>query len=306
MNTEQFGQFAQTFGTRFSPKQKKRFVENLQPLFRSYGYEMKTYEERIGLRKITHVVFGEPSGAEYVFIAGYDTTDRILLGNGKYWPLEESRNKAKTFVNLTLYMLLSLAVAIAGILIIRHGLTYQGWRKLLMIASGVGFILLANVISKGMPNRATFAKTSSLFLLFELASALKGRNAFMFADYGSFSRIGLDFPAKNGLITPQQTVIYADCFSDGDRLLIAYGDKARKQAEKIKSMYKNKTVMQPLSKTDNHRFTGMDNWIVLANVYKDSDDTLYVNNVRTDEDLTVDPQTIDAAVSALKEMENAK
>lgn len=308
MNTEQFGQFARTFGRRRSRKEKNRFVENLQPVFRSYGYDMKLYEQRIGLRKITHVVFGEPARAKFVYVAGYDTNERLIMGNGKYWPLEESRNRAKSLVNLTIYMLLSLAAAVIGIMIIRQGLSYESWRRIVMIASGVGFILLGNAIAQGMPNQTTFAKTSSIFLLFELAGSLKTKdNAFVFLDYGSFSRLGLDFMVKNEIITSSQTVIYFDCFSDGDRLLIGYGDKARKKAEEIKAgCKKRKAVLVPLSDNENNRFTGLDNWIILANVYKDSDESLYVDNVRTDDDLTVDPETIDAVVKILREMGDAK
>ena len=307
MNTEQFGQFARAFGLRRSHKEKKRFVENLTNLFAGYGYSVNMYEDRIGLRKITHVVFGDISSAKYVYAAGYDTGERIVLGNGKYWPLEESRNKSKAFVNLTLYMLISLAIVVVGVLIIRNAFTYEGWKKILNIAAGVGFVLLGNEVAKGLPNRTTFAKTSSIFLLFELADSLRGTDsAFIFLDYGAFSRIGPDFLQKQGLVKEGQTVIYADCFSDGDRLLIGYGSNVRKQAEAIKEKYKKKKVLLPLGETENCRFAGLDNWIVLCNVYKDSDDTLYVDNVRTDDDLTVDPETIDAIAMALKEMRNVK
>ena len=308
MNIEQYGQFAAAFGLRRNRKEKTRFIENLKPLFENYGYKMTVYEDRLGLRKINHVVFGDPGEADYVFVCGYDTTERIILGDGRYWPLEESRNKSKTFVNLTIYLVLAIVLVVVGVLIIRQGFTFEGFRKIVMIITGTAFIYVANRVSQGLPNRTTFAKTSSIFLLFELASAMKGKKySFVFADYGAFSRIGLDFLSKNELVNDRQTVIYVDCMSDGDRLLIAHGPKAGKAAEIIKEKYKGKKAIEALAKGDNHRFTGLDNWIVLCNVYQDEkDDSLYVPNVRTDEDLTIDTETIDNTVNALKGLGDAK
>lgn len=308
MDVNQFKQFALAFGIRRSKKQKAVFKDNLKSVFANYGYSMTIYEEKMGLRKLEHLVFGDLSKAHVIYVVGYDTTEKLILGNGQYWPLEEDRNRSKIFVNLLITLILSLLIAVCSIYGITYALKLSGWRMIVMIIACVGLIYVANRTSQGITNRATFSKTSSIFLLFELLRKSQNKNnAFIFLDYGSFSKIGINFINKEGLLSEKQTCVYLDCFSDGDTLLLAYDKKSKGLAKQMADNYTGPKKLVSLDKAKSNRFEDLKNIVILSNTFIDEKDkSLYVSAVRTDEDLTIDPVTINLTVDMLLRTEEVE
>jgi hypothetical protein len=300
MEFEQFKTFAQVFGVRRNRKQKDRFLENLKGVFGSYGYTMTIYEDKMGLHKIKHALFGDLKNANEIYVVGYDTTENNVVGNGKYWPINENRNRSSVFVNLTINLILSIVMAVVGVYFIALGISKEKIEKILWIILGVITLFITNKVSQGRTNRSTFAKTSSIFLVFEILKKTKKKNiAFMFLDNGSFSKIGINFLKKDNLIRDDQRIIYLDCFSDGDRLLICSDKLAKDKAMNLHKMYQGEKVYVNLDECESNKFEDMNNIVILCNVYEENDGSFAVHNVKTDDDLTIDGETIDKVVEML-------
>ncbi|MBR4422046.1 MAG: hypothetical protein IKS69_05885 [Erysipelotrichaceae bacterium] len=301
MDVGQFKDFAQLFSIRRNVKDKKLFRENLRQLFHSFHYEGTEYNEQIGIRKITHLVFGDLHQASYVFVAGYDTAENYLIGNGVHYPFYEDRNRAREFINLTFSLLLSLLVAALGIYLFYRALSLNIYRKIVMMLAGLIVIIIANKLSRGLTNRATFSKTASIFALFELLKKTghQDKLAYIFLDMGSYSKIGLHFLKTEGLIRKDQTLIYLDYFGDGDLLAVGSDAKAKAFAEKIRKQYKDPSVYVDLSACGANRFDDLEKIVVLSLVKQDDKEQYYIEHVRTDDDLTIVPEMIDKTVEAL-------
>lgn len=293
----QFLDFVKLFPIRRNKKEKKKIQENLLHYFGSFDMKALEYEEGLGLRKVRHFLFGDPDEAKTVFVCGYDTAERLLIGSGDYWPLEENRNRSKVFVNITLSLLIAVAMAIGGIFLLRYALSLKDYWRYINIVCAVIVFYLANHIIQGFTNRATFSKSASLFMMLELAKYLHDRDyAYLFLDYGSYSKVGISFLNKE--MFQNKKKIYLDFFGDGDTLLIGHDDIGVHLAKTIEENYQENKTRINLSKTVN-RFNDIENIVVLNNVYEDKDGSWVVRNVRTDDDLTVDANIMQETVDVL-------
>lgn len=300
MEFDQFKIFAQVFGVRRSRKQKDRFLENLKGLFGSYGYTMTIYEDKMGLNKLKHAIFGNLKEAKKVYVVGYDTTENNIIGNGKYWPINENRNRSNVFINLTTNLIISVIMAAIGVYFITLGISKTKVKRIIWIILGVLTLFVTNKVSQGRTNRSTFAKTSSIFLTFEILKKVEIKDsAYVFLDNGAFSKIGINFLKKLELLNLEQRIIYFDCFSDGDRLLICSDKIAENKAKLLYEKYQGEKVYKSLNNYESNKFEDLSNIIVLCNVYKESDGSFAVHNVKTDDDLTIDCGTIDKVVDML-------
>lgn len=293
----QFLDFVKLFPIRRNRKEKKRIQDNLVHYFHTFNLKPVEYEEGLGLRKIRHFLFGDLKQAEIVFVCGYDTAERLLIGSGDYWPLEENRNRSKAFVNMTLSLLLAAAIAVFGIILLRYALSLKDYWKYINIICAVILFYVANLVSQGFSNRATFSKSASVFMLLELAKYLKDdRYAYLFLDYGSYSKVGINFLKKE--IFAKKKLIYLDFFGDGDTLLIGHDDIGVHLAKTIEENYPNNKIRINLKQSVS-RFDDLENIVVLSNVMKDQKGDFVVRNVKTDNDLTVDRNVMQDTVNVL-------
>ena len=119
--------------------------------------------------------------------------------------------------------------------------------------------------------------------------------AYLFLDYGSYSKVGLNFLKKDEF--KNKKLIYLDFFGDGEELLLGYGDKAIDIKNAVKERYGEKIFEQSLKQAPN-RFDEIDNLLVLSagNVLNNE---FVVKHVRTDDDLIVDPEIMQKCFDAL-------
>ncbi len=303
MDKESYTSFVGLFSQRKNKKEKARFIENAQNYFKNLNIDLSIHEVKFGLTKISHLVFGDLKSAEVVLCAGYDTGELLLVGNGDYYPLQENRNRLNNFINLTLTMLLSIIIAIIGIIFVAKSGKQEGVIKVLSIISGFVIIFWANGISKGLPNRSTCTKTASIYLMLELAKKLRNKEvAYVFLDKGSFSKIGINFLNDDNLFSGKQLKIYFDCFGDGNQLLISYDNMAEEKAKQIKSYCTFKSEGANLRDYTPNRFDDLENIIAISNVFVEEDHGWKVKNVKKDTDLTTDPKAIDAVEQAVEKM----
>lgn len=293
----QFLDFVKLFPIRRNKKEKIKIQNNLINYFKSFNMKPTEYVEGLGLRKIRHYLFGDLDKAKTIYVCGYDTTEKLLLGSGDYWPLQENRNRSKTFVNITLSLVLAAILAVGGIFLLRYALSIKTFMKYVNIICAIIIFYLANIVSQGFTNRATFSKSSSLFMMLELAKYLDNEKvAYLFLDYGSYSKVGINF--MNNEIFNNKRFIYLDFFGDGDTLMIGHDDVGVHTAKAIEENYKEKKVRVNLNKSVN-RFNDIENITVLANVFIDKENECVVKNIRTDDDLTADPNVMENTLNAL-------
>lgn len=303
MNIDSYKSFVQYFGQRRSRKDKKNFIDNLEHFFSAYDIPMTKYEEKLVFHKSEHVVFGDLKRARKVYCVGYDTAEQMVIGNGQYFPLEENKNRANTFWNLLLTLLISLMIALIGIYFFYKGSGQQGFSKILYIICGVIIIMIANRFSRGLPNEATCSKTTSIFLLLEMVKEHHSSEdaAYAFLDDGAYSKIGINFIKKNDLFTDQQLKVYLDFFGDGDTVLIAHDKLAKKSAQTMLKKYPGRSATSSLENVGPNRFEEINNIIVISNVFSDENGHYYVDHVRKETDLTTDIETFDSVLNLLGE-----
>jgi len=298
----QFLDFVKLFPMRRNRKEKAKIQENLVSAFKVYEIQPTIYEEPAGIKKIKHLFFGNLEKCELIIACGYDTAERLWMGTGDYWPFNEDRNRSKTFVNITISLALGIVLAIAAICFLAFGIKVEGVMKIVDIASAIIIALLANKLVQGLPNQSTFTKSAALFMNLILPKHFKSEKvAYLFLEYGSYSKVGIDFLKKD--IFKGKKIVYLDFFGDGDTLIMANDELGARTKNYIKDNYKGKTFETLTNKTVN-RFNELENIVVLSAGNIDKEGLPVIKNVRTDDDLVVDPDimqnTFDALITLCK------
>lgn len=291
-----FLDFVKLFPIRRSKKEKQKIRENLVRYYNAFNIKPTEYIEGLGLRKVKHLLFGDINQAELIMACGYDTAERLILGSGDYWPLDENRNRSKNFVNITLQVVISLAMAVGGIFLIRYALKLKTVMKIINIVCAVLIFYIANLIAQGLTNRATFSKSCSLFMNLEIIKHYNSKKVcYLFLDYGSYTKVGINF-LKNEKFNGKK-IVYLDFFGDGDTLLIGHDDKGIKVGKYIEENYSGNVYRTKLEGVN--RFNELENITVLSNTTLAKDKTYVVKNVKTDDDLVVDPEVMQNTFDAL-------
>lgn len=292
----QFLDFVKLFPIRRNKKQKQKIQENLIHYYNAFNIKPTEYVESLGLRKVRHFLFGDLEKAELIVACGYDTAERLILGTGDYWPLDENRNRSKNFVNITLQVVISLVMAVGGVFLIRYALTLKTIMKIVNIVCAVLIFYLANFFAQGLTNRATFSKSCSLFMNLEIIKHYNSKKVcYLYLDYGSYTKVGINFLKSEQF--KGKKIVYLDFFGDGDTLLIGHDDKGIKVGKYIEENYDGDVYRTKLEGVN--RFNELENITILANTSIAKDKTYVVKNVKTDDDLVVDENVMQRSFDAL-------
>ena len=90
--------YTKTYGTRFSRRQKKRFIEDLNQEFHSLGYESTMIEGKKLLSRAHNYLYGNMKQIKTIIVVPYDTPERKFWKKVLYFPFDGTKTANKTMV----------------------------------------------------------------------------------------------------------------------------------------------------------------------------------------------------------------
>ena len=90
--------YTKTYGTRFSRRQKKRFIEALHQDFHALGYEPTMIEGKKLLSHAHNYLYGNMKQMKTVIVVPYDTPERKFWKKVLYFPFDGTKTANKTMV----------------------------------------------------------------------------------------------------------------------------------------------------------------------------------------------------------------
>lgn len=88
--------YTKTYGTRFSRRQKKRFIDVLNQEFHALGYESTRIEGKKLLSRAHNYLYGNMKQIKTVVVVPYDTPERKFWKKVLYFPFDGTKTAKKT------------------------------------------------------------------------------------------------------------------------------------------------------------------------------------------------------------------
>lgn len=223
------------FQVRKSKKQKDVFIDYIKGLADKEGYSHRIEKGSFGSRNI---VIGDPDSAKAVYTAHYDTCARLPFPNFI---------TPKNFFYYIVYQLLITAVLLAVLFAAAFGISVlaglaakaanlgeEATDMILRLVPLTAYFLVFYLLMNGPANKHTANdNTSGVITLIEIMQALpadkRGEIAFVFFDMEEMGLFGSSaFASKHKKTMKDKLLLNFDCVSDGDTILFAVKQKAKK------------------------------------------------------------------------------
>lgn len=221
------------FPARKTKKQKQAFRKAVQSYAEQLGYPCTVESGSLGSRNL---IIGNPSHADYLVTAHYDTCARLPIPNFltpcNFWPF---------LLWQVVLVLLILGVCILmglGVGFLTGSGAIGSWCGYLMI----WVILALMLIGPANPSNAN-DNTSGVVTLLEIAKSMPGNQrkkvCFVLFDLEEAGLIGsASYRKAHKSQTDRQMVLNLDCVGDGDNLTLFPTKRLKKDRKRLKSLYK--------------------------------------------------------------------
>lgn len=223
------------FHVRKTNKQKTKFINYILNFAEYHGYSPRVEKGSFGARNI---VIGDPATAKAVYTAHYDTCARLPFPNFI---------TPKNFFYYIVYQLMITLPILAILFAVAFGISFivklsgeslglgdEMTDLLMRLAWLVAYFLVFYLLMNGPANKHTANdNTSGVITLIEIMQALpvEKRNeiCFVFFDMEEMGLFGSSgFASKHKKVMKDKLLLNFDCVSDGDTILFAVKQKAKK------------------------------------------------------------------------------
>jgi hypothetical protein len=213
------------FEVRKTKAQKQAFRDAVTAYAQSLGYTVKVEQ---GKRNVNNVIIGDPSAAEFLITAHYDTPARMILPN-----LLTPYN----LLTYLLYQILVVGVLIVAALATGWLVSLEGFPEFAFLCGYVVYfgLLILMMAGRANPHNAN-DNTSGVVTVLEIARTLdenqRNKVAFVLFDLEELGLVGSSAYRKaHKKETDNQTILNLDCVGDGDHILLLPFKKALKDKQ---------------------------------------------------------------------------
>lgn len=244
---ERFKSFCFFFEKRKSSRQKNQILLRLCEMFKQLEYPVQVLSSNSKIMMSKNLFAGDVDKAETIIVVPYDVGEKMLVKDYIYYPFKMSECRKKEMLNIQFHLLLSAFLTVLGVLIILFGQQKEGAFKISICVIGI-LIMIFSFLSQGRQSRYNLSKTSSLFVMLEIARDLHSdKIAFCMCDEGGYAKSGLD--TLNQMINnlDKKEVIYLDCLASGKEIIIGSNFKLTND---IKEKYDKPIRMYPITEHD--------------------------------------------------------
>ena len=296
------------YQVRKTKKQKKVFSECVKEVAERNGYGFKTEKGYLGAENI---IVGEPQNAKVIYTAHYDTCAVLPFPN-----FITPKHISIYLLYQIAIVLLMLAAWLVATVMITFPLSLLGVNGFVcLIMDYVIFMAIFLLLFFGPANKHTANdNTSGVTLLFEIMEEIPPRHrekvAFVFFDLEEMGMFGsMGFAAKHKKIKNATLVINFDCVSDGDNIILALRNGAKKYEDVLGSLFEAKDDIN-VEFFEKGVFYPSDQ-IVFRNgvgvaALKKKGKILYMNRIHTNRDIVYTEENItylkNAAVKLVKKI----
>lgn len=304
MENKLLEKYTETYGTRFTKRQKKAFLKALHEDMSALGYESTLIQGKKLLSRADNYLFGNMKQMKTVIVVPYDTPERKFWHKVIYFPFDGTKTANKTMAATYVPILIFFAVIFGGI----YGL--QPMMKNSSLAFGVSMLLflltlmLIYWMMHGFQNRHNVNRNSAtIAAAVDIAQKLnkdeRKRTGFLFTDKNKMRFLGAEASANDFANAGKNpTIIMMDSIGLGSQTKIGYNPQNRKIAMEIAKHYPVKnTSVETVKLSEDMRMQSAMSFFKKAVIIScgevDDSGSLYVMGTGTGKDRTIDKETLE-------------
>ncbi len=153
--------YTKTYGTRFSRRQKKRFIEALHQDFHALGYEPTMIEGKKLLSHAHNYLYGNMKQMKTVIVVPYDTPERKFWKKVLYFPFDGTKTANKTMVATYVPIFLFFALIFGGLYGLQPLITSTGLASLISCGLFLLTVMLMYWMMHGFHNAHNYNRNSA-------------------------------------------------------------------------------------------------------------------------------------------------
>lgn len=306
MDQKIFKKYSETYGIRFTNKQKAAFRKALIEDFKEIGYTHTIITGRKNFSRAVNLQFGNMKHAKTVICVPYDTPQHIFWWKSEYYPLDgmttSNKNLIPQFAPIVLLYVVLLIIIYGGEGFINNALS----ANVMFVTVLFLIILLFYLMLHGIANRRNYVRNSaSIAAAYEIAKSLnkdeQRTTAFLFIDRNKSRHLGAHIAAEDILKQSRNpNIILLNCFALGSQLQIGYNAQNKKLALELSKLSGSEDKLKTIALSDSMRTsTATEHFakaVVIAGGELDEKGRLCVKNTATNKDRVVDETNIDKVI----------
>lgn len=302
--------YTKKFGIRFTRRQKKSFMEELQQEFASLNYASALIEGKGLLSHSYNYLFGNLKQIKTILVIPYDTPERKFWKKVRYYPFDGTRTASKTVVATYVPIFLFFVLLFAGLYGLRPLITSAKVASLLSLGLFLLTVILMYWMLHGFHNAHNANRNSaSIAAAIDIARSLskdeRKKIGFLFTDKNKMRYTGAAAAAKDLADAGKNpTLICLDCIGVGDTLQIGFNPQNRKLANEIAKYHPVKKHIETVKLSEEmraqHAMAHFKKAVVISCGELDEDGCLCVYGTGTSKDDHVDMDVLDANVMMIK------
>lgn len=311
MDQNIFKKYSETYGTRFTNKQKAAFRRALIEDFKEIGYTHTIVTGRKNLSRVVNLQFGNMKHAKTVVAVPYDTPQHIFWWKSEYYPLDgmttSNRNLIPQFAPIVILYAI-LLVLIYGSEDMIHDVISA---NLMLVVVSLLILLLFYLMLHGVANRKNYIRNSAgIAAAYEIAKSLtkdeQRTTVFLFIDRNKTRHLGAHIAAEDFLKqTRNPNVILLNCFALGSQMQIGFTSQNKKLALELSKLYHGEQKIKTIALSDSMRTsTAAEHFakaVVIAAGEVDEKGRLLVKNTATAKDCVIDEGNVDRVIQMVSD-----
>lgn len=316
MDQTVFQKYSQTYGARFTKKQKKNVTQALIEDFEALGYPHEIVSGKHFLSKANNLVFGNLKHAKNVIAIPYDTPAKVFWLKSYYFPLDGMATSNKSLIPvfgpaLILYLvILGVMYGVDGFVSDVKGVQLA-MTVILTLVILLFYLMLHGISNKKNDNRNTASIVAALQIAKNLNKEQKRTTVFLFIDSNKTRHLGAKVAAEDFLKQSKNpNVILLNTFAKGDVMQIGYNPQNKKLAQEINKSLPNAKRLKMIALSDEMRNSSpMEHFakaVTIGAGELDKKGRLCVMGTGTSKDFGIDEENVDKVVSMVSAYLTAK
>lgn len=309
MDQNIFQKYSETYGTRFTRKQKAAFRKALIEDFESIGYSHTLVTGRKNITTAANLLFGNLKHAKTIIAVPYDTPQHIFWYKSEYYPLDgmtsANKNLIPQFAPIVILYVLLLVIIYGSDSFIHDALSANA----IFVTALALIALLFYLMLHGIANRKNYVRFSAgIAAAYEIAKSLnkdeQRTTAFLFIDRNKARHLGAHVAAEDFLKQSKNpNVIVLNTFAIGSQMQIGYNAQSKKLALELSKLGSDNDKLKTVALTDEMRTsTPMEHFVkavCIAAGELDDKNRLFIKNSATAKDCVIEEANVDRVIQMI-------
>lgn len=309
MNQSIFEKYSNTYGARFTKRQKKSFTAALIRDFQELGYDHQMMKSRHFLSTANNLIFGNLKHCKNVIAVPYDTPQKMFWPKSNYFPLDGLSTSNKSLVPvfgpvLALYLLLlAMMYGLEGYVSDATGVKFA-MTIIILLVIFLFYLMLHGISNRHNDNRNTASICAALEIAQSLSRDERRTTVFLFLDSNKTRFYGAKIAAEEFLKQSKNpNVIVLNTFAKGSNIQIGFNPQNKKLAQELNKSLPNAKRFKCVALSNEMRTSSpMEHFskaVTIGAGELDKKGRLYVMGTGTSKDQGIEEHNVDQIIQVV-------